>query len=168
MRLLEYEQSLEKPLRQATVLLLLRDDEVLLAMKKRGFGSGKWNGVGGKADDGETIEETAIRETREEIKVTPLKPKKIAILNYHFPYEKSWGQQVHVFSATAWIGTPTETEEMNPQWFKIKEIPYDKMWIDDIVWMPRAFEGALIKGSFMFEEGEKIAEHYLNEVESLD
>lgn len=67
MGLREYEQSLETPLRQATVMLLMRDDEVLLAMKKRGFGVGKWNGVGGKQDPGEDIVDTAIRESQEEI-----------------------------------------------------------------------------------------------------
>lgn len=32
---------------------------VLLGMKKRGFGAGKWNGFGGKVQPGETIEEAA-------------------------------------------------------------------------------------------------------------
>ena len=39
---------MDKKLRQATICLLRKNDEVLLAMKKRGFGVGKWNGVGGK------------------------------------------------------------------------------------------------------------------------
>ncbi|HET8669978.1 MAG TPA: NUDIX domain-containing protein, partial [Candidatus Saccharimonadales bacterium] len=43
----------------------------LLAMKKRGFGINKWNGVGGKVDEDETIEQAAIRECQEEITVTP-------------------------------------------------------------------------------------------------
>lgn len=62
-----------KKLRQATICLLIKDDQVLLALKKRGFGEGKWNGVGGKVKDGETIEQTAIRETQEEIGVTPVR-----------------------------------------------------------------------------------------------
>ena len=140
----EYEQSLETPLRQATVMLLMRDDEVLLAMKKRGFGVGKWNGVGGKQDPGEDIVDTAIRES-----------------------QVNWGQQVHIFIATKWQGEPVETEEMRPQWFKIKDIPFKEMWVDDEVWMPKAFAGALLKGSFMFN-GEKMEEYYLNEVKSFE
>ena len=167
MRLKEYEQSLDTPLRQATVILLMRGDEVLLAMKKRGFGVGKWNGVGGKQDLGENIVDTAIRESREEIKVIPLEPRKIAILSYHFPSQLNWGQQVHIFTATKWQGEPEETEEMKPMWFNIKDIPYGEMWVDDAVWMPKAFAGALLKGSFMFE-GEKMEEFYINEVQSLE
>lgn len=49
---------------ETTLCLLKKDDEILLAMKKRGFGEGKYNGVGGKIEKGETPEETMIRETR--------------------------------------------------------------------------------------------------------
>jgi len=168
MGLREYEQSLNTPLRQATVMLLVRDDEVLLAMKKRGFGVGKYNGVGGKPNPDEDILQTAIRESQEEIEVTPLEPKKVAILNYHFPLQANWGQQVHIFIATKWQGEPVETEEMKPKWFKVKEMPFKEMWVDDEVWMPKVFAGALLKGSFMFGENEKIDDYYLEEVDSLE
>ena len=60
-------------LRNATLVFLIKriDGEIkdiCLAMKKRGFGVNRWNGVGGKVDDqNETIEEAAKRETKEEI-----------------------------------------------------------------------------------------------------
>ena len=171
MRLLEYEQSLETPLRQATITLLLKNDEVLLAMKKRGFGAGKWNGVGGKPNTHEDIYSTAIRESKEEIGVTPLNIKNVEILNFYFPLvpkEKSYDQTVLVFTATDWKGTPIESDEMKPKWFKIQDVPYDQMWVDDVVWMPKVFGGALVKGSFMFGENDKLVEHYINEVKSLN
>lgn len=37
----EYEKNLEVPLKKATLVLLLKEGEVLLAMKKRGMGVGK-------------------------------------------------------------------------------------------------------------------------------
>ena len=48
-------------------------------MKKRGFGSGKYNGIGGKIEKGEIPDEAMIRETKEEIKVTPIKYEKVGI-----------------------------------------------------------------------------------------
>jgi hypothetical protein len=39
---------------------------VLLGLKKRGFGAGKWNGFGGKVEQGESIRTAAIREMKEE------------------------------------------------------------------------------------------------------
>jgi len=44
-----------------TLVLVLQPGRVLLGMKKRGFGAGKWNGFGGKVQTGETIEAAARR-----------------------------------------------------------------------------------------------------------
>ena len=46
---------------ETTLCLLKKDNRILLAMKKRGFGEGKYNGVGGKIENGETPEEAMIR-----------------------------------------------------------------------------------------------------------
>ena len=63
-------------MRQAKLCLLIKDGKILLAMKKRGFGVGKWNGCGGKLKDNERLEDAAIRELQEE----SLIQKKIRIL----------------------------------------------------------------------------------------
>ena len=89
-------------MRDATVLLLVKRskqkkiEKILLAMKKRGFGEGKWNGVGGKVKDGESIEEAAIREACEEISVIASNLAKVAILDFSFPLNPKWDQTVHV------------------------------------------------------------------------
>lgn len=44
-----------------TLVLVVQPGKVLLGMKKRGFGAGKWNGFGGKVQPGETIEDAARR-----------------------------------------------------------------------------------------------------------
>lgn len=44
-----------------TLLFVLKPEKVLLGYKKRGFGAERWNGFGGKVQQGETIEEAAIR-----------------------------------------------------------------------------------------------------------
>lgn len=50
-----------------TLCVLVNDDRVLLGMKKRGFGVGRWNGFGGKLELHETVEEAARREIFEEV-----------------------------------------------------------------------------------------------------
>ncbi|XP_078221898.1 uncharacterized protein LOC118150622 [Callithrix jacchus] len=47
--------------RLSTLVLVLQPQQVLLGMKKRGFGAGRWNGFGGKVQEGETTEEGAKR-----------------------------------------------------------------------------------------------------------
>ena len=49
------------PNKLLTLLFVMQPNQVLLGMKKRGFGAGRWNGFGGKVQDGETIEDAAKR-----------------------------------------------------------------------------------------------------------
>ena len=60
------------------VVLLKKDGKVLLGFKKRGFGIGKLTSIGGKQEKDETIDETAIRETFEEIDVKVTKMEHMA------------------------------------------------------------------------------------------
>ena len=48
-----------------TLCLVVKENTILLGMKKRGFGVGRWNGFGGKLHEGESIEDAAKRETLE-------------------------------------------------------------------------------------------------------
>ncbi len=159
-------------MRQATLCLLIKGDkkEILLAMKKRGFGIGKWNGVGGKIDfkkGDKNIIEAAIRETQEEIGVKAKDLEKVAVLNFYFPYNKNWDQTVHVFLVKNWEGEPRESEEMLPKWFKTKELPFKEMWDDDKFWLPKVLGGKKLKAKFIFKEGEKISRKDVKIVESI-
>ena len=42
-------------MKQTNLCFLLKDGKVLLGMKKRGFGAGKWNGFGGKLKEGKGL-----------------------------------------------------------------------------------------------------------------
>lgn len=46
-----------------TLTMIIKNDEVLLGMKNRGIGTGKWNGFGGKVEPNETIDDAAKRYT---------------------------------------------------------------------------------------------------------
>src|SRR5688572_15526473 len=115
--------------RRDTLVFLIRDGEVLLAMKKRGMGEGWWNGVGGKVERGETVYEAAVREAREEIGVTPKHLWEVARLNFQFPDKEAY--PCYVYLCDEWHGDPVETEEMAPRWFPVEKIPYEQMWDGD-------------------------------------
>lgn len=171
MNIREYETTLLEPLRKVTLTLLLTESQILLAMKKRGFGAGKWNGVGGKANDGESIIDAAIRETQEEIGVTPQSLELVGIINFYHPYNlegKGIHQQVQVFVSRQWTSEPQETEEMRPQWFNYNEIPYQEMWWDDEIWFPIVLKGSKVKASFMFDENEEIIDQIVEEVPDFE
>ena len=148
-----------------SLLFLRRDNEVLLAMKKRGFGEGRWNGVGGKVEEGESIEQAMIRETEEEIGVTPTVFEKVADIRFdeYFKGEPTL-MHVHIFIATKWTGEPTESEEMAPKWFNLSEIPYDVMWSDDPYWLPEVLKGNKISADFKLDAADVIIDHTIKTV----
>ncbi|MGF7228391.1 MAG: 8-oxo-dGTP diphosphatase [Candidatus Saccharibacteria bacterium] len=140
-----------------TLVFLRRDDQILLAMKKRGFGEGLWNGVGGKVDADETIEQAMIRECQEEISVTPTSFTKIAERDFiNDAAREPWRMIVHVYFCTDWTGEPTESEEMAPKWYAVAEIPYATMWQDDQMWLPLSLQGKKVKSTFTFDEHDDI------------
>jgi len=155
---------LKSVMRQSTLVFLIKDNQILLAMKKRGFGVGKWNGVGGKPDGNEKIEITAIRETQEEIEVIPQNITQAATLDFFFQDNPDWDQQVLVYLAKEWAGTPTETEEMNPQWFDIDKLPFEDMWPDDKFWLPKVLSGKNIVAKFIFNNQNQIVDQSVNEI----
>ncbi len=151
-------------MKQLTLCLLTRENkkgkEILLGMKKRGFGVGKWNGIGGKFDSqkgDKNIEDTAKRETKEEIGVEVEDLRKVGFLNFRFPNKPKWNQDVYVFLVKNWQGTPSETEEIKPKWFPEKEIPFTKMWAADKFWLPYILEGKELKAEFIYRK-DKVSE----------
>lgn len=133
-----------------TLCIVCKEGRVLLGMKKRGFGAGRWNGFGGKLEEGETIEQAAIREMEEEVGVTPSEIKKVGIIDFSFR-DGSEAMQVHIFKVDDFKGDPIETEEMFPEWFEYEEIPYGQMWSDDEHWLPFLLTHKLFTGRFVFD-----------------
>lgn len=160
-------------LRNATLVFLVKKSngkitDICLAMKKRGFGVNRWNGVGGKVDEEkETIENGARRETKEEIDVDVVDLSKVAELFFYFSHNPAWDQMVHVYLCYNWIGEPKESEEMRPKWFSVDEIPFQDMWPDDIFWLPEVLNGNLLKAMFKFGENDVILDKEINIVNQL-
>jgi mutator protein MutT len=150
-----------------TLLLLRKDDQILLAMKKRGFGAGRWNGVGGKLDEGETVEQALVRECQEEIGVTPTSYTAVAELDFIQDAEVDpWHMYVYAYIADDWEGEPTESEEMAPKWYTVGDIPYDEMWQDDVHWMPLVLAGKKVEGTFTFDVNDNLTAHDITTIET--
>jgi mutator protein MutT len=145
-------------MRHATLCIVREGDKILLGMKKKGFGSGKYNGFGGKVEQNETVESAAVRELREESGLIANSVKKLAELTFKFPHKEEWNQIVHVYVTDSWMGSPVETEEMSPEWFSVDSIPYLKMWVDDEHWLPYVLAGKFVTGTFVFSQNETILE----------
>jgi 8-oxo-dGTP diphosphatase/2-hydroxy-dATP diphosphatase len=134
-----------------TLCIVRQNGEVLLGMKKRGFGVGRWNGFGGKIEEGETIEGAAKRELKEESGLETVEISEKGIIDFEFE-NSSKVLEVHIFTVPRFIGDIKETEEMIPKWFNEKELPFNKMWTDDKYWMPLLLSGKKFKGKFLFDK----------------
>jgi 8-oxo-dGTP diphosphatase len=144
------------PLPQVCVCYLLRvrdgRTEVLLGRKRHGLGEGKWVGPGGKLEPGESATDAAVREVLEEtglrVLSADLEPR--GLLTYRFPYREAWSQESSVFVCRTWSGEPAASDELDPEWFAIDDVPYARMWDDASHWLPDVLAGGSVRRTFTF------------------
>lgn len=134
---------------------------MLLGMKKRGFGQGKWNGFGGKLEGGETSRQAAVREICEEscLCVLPDSLEEMAVIQFLENGVVIFKNTIFTFRE--WTGVEKETEEMRPEWFLQDAVPYDQMFAADKAWIPLVLAGKKFDGIVHFKDG-------MNEFESFE
>ncbi len=133
--------------------MIRQGEQLLLGEKQRGFAQGTFNGIGGKQDPGETIEQAMIRETQEEIGVTPTEYTLVGQIYFDTWYK---GEHVYmdlyIYDCCQFRGTPQTTAEMRPQWFAMNDLPYDQMLADDKLWYPYYLRGQKFVGEVKFNQ----------------
>ena len=126
-----------------------------------GLGAGKINAPGGRIEPGETPLAAAIRETQEEVGLTPNNPQKRGEL--FFQFMDGYALHCTVFLALGCEGTVIETGEAVPRWTPTSAIPYREMWADDRHWMPLLLADRAFRGYFIFD-GDKMLSHAVEDL----
>ena len=133
----------EGKLRKGTVCFIRNADRVLLALIEYGPNDRKWNGIGGFVEEGESLEEAVIRETKEETYITIDKDclKKVAELNVSPVF------QLNVFLSNSWHGELKIKDHTFKElkWFSKGELPYLMMHEGNDKWLPEILNGKLIR-----------------------
>lgn len=133
-----------------TLCFLLRDGqagaEVLLGLKRTGFGLGKIVGVGGHVEPGETDAQAVVREVCEEVSVVVLEEDldDAGLVRFVFPARPEWDMSCRLFTARRWTGEPAESPEITPEWFNAAALPLERMWQDAEHWLPPVLAGRTI------------------------
>jgi 8-oxo-dGTP pyrophosphatase MutT (NUDIX family) len=156
-------------MKQVSLCFCIRDNEVLLGMKGEGFGAGKWNGYGGKLENGESPKTAAIRELREESGLVSeeVNLKQVALVYFYFEGQLAF--ECHVFLTYSWTGEPVSTAEMpRHQWFAFDSLPLQEMWAADARWIPLILEGKKIKGRVDFNADGTVVNNFSYELVSFD
>lgn len=131
----------EKPVRKAVRCFLIEDEKVVVTKyKKPNPKAGYYEIPGGKIEEGETPEQAAIREFKEEtgMVVSDLKRKGNMIIEYPnriFSFE--------VFVTNHYVGKPRQFEENTSEWMAISEVLAKKKKLACFVILDALFRKAL-------------------------
>jgi 8-oxo-dGTP diphosphatase len=157
-----------------TTLVIVIDEtsqQILLGRKKIGFGRGKFTCIGGKIEPDEHPQDCVQREFREESSLSlPTESfELIGFIAFKFPFHEGWGFDNYVFRVTDLNGgIPQESNEIQPQWFPIDHLPWDKMWADNRHWIELAARGEKFSAEFTYgEDGESLTEYQVKLVEEI-
>lgn len=147
-----------------TLCLVVKDNKVLLGMKKRGFGAGRWNGFGGKLKDGESVLGAALRELEEESGLVAEDIEERGVIRFHFEGQEKV-IEVRIFKASSFFGEPRESEEMSPSWFPLDAMPFETMWPSDHLWLPIFLSDKHFVGEVHFDhDGQRTIAHEFREI----
>lgn len=119
---------------------------------------GKWNGLGGKFEPGESPEECVIREVREESGLELRHPHLSGLLI--FPSFKGDDWYVFVFTANEFSGELHENDEGFLEWIPDDRLESLPLWPSDHFFLPWIRQGNFFSAKFMYE-GDEMKDHYV-------
>jgi 8-oxo-dGTP diphosphatase len=118
--------------------------------------AGKWNGLGGKFESGESPEECVVREVREESGLEIMHPRLCGLLIFQAFKGDDW--YVFVFTAREFKGQLKETEEGYLEWIPDAQLESLPLWPSDHVFLPWLRQGRLFSAKFLYA-GEQMKDY---------
>lgn len=140
----------------ATLCYVTRDECTLMVYRNKkanDIHEGKWNGLGGKIEAGETPEECVIREVYEESGLSIRNPRLCGLLM--FPAFKGNDWYVFVFTAQEFTGELIESPEGRLEWIPNDRVLNLNLWESDPIFMPWIRVGKFFSAKFEYE-GDKM------------
>mgnify|MGYP005870719529 CR=1 FL=1 len=143
----------------ATLCYVRRDGKTLMIhrnKKANDMHQGRWNGLGGKFEPGETPEECVIREIREESGLIARKPILKGFLTFPgFANEEDW--YAFVFVVNEFEGELIESPEGDLEWVDDHEIYNLYLWEGDLIFLPWLDQPGFFSAKFIYRENKLIS-----------
>jgi len=144
----------------ATLCYIQKDNKTLMLhriKKEDDMHEGKWNGLGGKFEPGESPEECVIREIREECGLTLKNPTLKGVLSFPaFSKDEDW--YVFIFLAKDFEGTLKESNEGNYEWIDNEKLFNLPLWGGDRIFIPWLKREGFFSAKFIYKDG-KLTKH---------
>lgn len=147
----------------STLCYLERGGEYLMlhrVKKKNDLNHDKWIGVGGKCEEGESPEDCVLRETREETGLTLTDYRYRGLVT--FVSDQSPTEYMHLFTASAWTGTPIPCGEGELAWIKKAALRSLPMWAGDRIFLDLLEAGGPFFSLKLQYRGETLAGAWLD------
>jgi len=142
----------------ATLCYLRRDGHTLMlhrVKKKNDIHEGKWNGLGGKFEAGESPEDCARREILEE---SGLVAKKLILKGFlsfpSFAHDEDW--YAFVFVVPEFEGELIDSPEGDLAWIPDDELMTLNLWEGDRVFMPWLDRSGFFSAKFRYQDGKYV------------
>jgi 8-oxo-dGTP diphosphatase len=124
--------------------------------KANNMHQGKWNGLGGKLNPGETPEECAVREIYEESGLSVRNPQLKGFLTFPaFAKDEDW--YVFVFMAEDFEGELIDSPEGNLKWVDNSDLLRLNLWEGDAIFLPWLERGGIFSGKFIYKDGRLVS-----------
>jgi 8-oxo-dGTP diphosphatase len=147
----------------ATLCYVRQNNKTLMLYrnkKENDYHEGKWNGLGGKFEQGETPEECAIREIREESGLMVKDPNLKGIITFPmFDGVDDW--YVFLFTFDGYEGELIDSREGDLAWIDDDKLSELNLWEGDKLFIPWLYEDKFFSAKFVYEEGRYI-DHEVN------
>lgn len=145
--------------RKTSLCYLERDGKYLIlhrTKKANDENQDKWIGVGGKFEPGETPDECALREVKEETGLTMLDHRLRGLIIF---VSDVWGTEyMYLYTATKWSGKLIECDEGELVWLDKQELLTKKLWEGDKLFLKALDEREEFFVMKLRYEGEKLVE----------
>lgn len=143
----------------ATLCYVKKDGRTLMLHRNKkpdDIHEGKWNGLGGKFEQGETPEECVVREMREEAGLEISNPKLAGILSFPmFARGEDW--YVFVYTVTEFSGELIDSPEGDLHWIEDARIYDLNLWEGDDIFLRWMDEGKFFSGKFEYADGKLVS-----------